>query len=299
VVGQPELVADVIDGRELAMAVLSLRGRPAEAIVHAAASAGFDSVTLRLVEPKDGDHGHLIYNTLARHRLRQLMDDVGVGLLDVEVVRLRPGVRLDLLLPALDAAAELGSRHVLTVCEDPDEERFGAAFVAFATACSQRGMRAVLEFMRFSECRSFEQAMRLVMRARMDGADTAGVLVDPLHLARSGGTPQQVSIWASEFPETFPYVQLCDAPLRPPHGGVAEIRDEAVYRRQLPGDGALPLGALLAALPAGIPVCVETPVPELASHSDEERATAAFAATGRLLRDLPSYSADFVRGTST
>jgi sugar phosphate isomerase/epimerase len=275
----------VIDGRELAMAVLNLRGRPADAIVRAGAAAGFDSVTLRIIEPKDGDHGHLVYSTTARRELRALLDDLGVRLLDVEVVRLRPNTRLDLLEPALDAAAELGARHVLTVCEDPEETRFVAAFGAFARACSQRGMRAVLEFMRFSECTSFEQAMRLAMLTRVDGADDVGVLVDALHLTRSGGTPAQVAVYAADFPEMFPYVQICDGPLLPPHGGVAEVRDEAVYRRMLPGDGELPLAALLAALPPGIPVCIETPVPALAALTDTERAAAAFAAGRRLLRD--------------
>jgi sugar phosphate isomerase/epimerase len=275
----------MIDGRELAMAVLNLRGRPAEAIVRAAAGAGFDSVTLRLIEPKDGDHGHLAYQHTERRRLRQLMDDLGVGLLDVEVVRLRPGARLDLLLPSLDAAAELGARHVLTVCEDPDEQRFIASLVGFAGECAQRGMRAALEFMRFSHCTSFEQAMRLAMHARVEGADDVGVLVDALHLARSGGTPNQVSVYAADFPEMFPYVQMCDAPLLAPHGGVAEIRTEAVHRRMLPGDGELPLQPLLAALPAGIPVCIETPIPALAARPDQERAAAAFEAGSRLLRD--------------
>src|SRR5215218_5509588 len=106
----------MIQGRELALAVLSLRGRSAESIVTASATAGFDAVTLRLVEPRTGDHGHLVDDARARRSLRALMDAEGVGLLDVEVVRLRPDTRLQLLLPALDAAAELGARHVLTVC---------------------------------------------------------------------------------------------------------------------------------------------------------------------------------------
>jgi sugar phosphate isomerase/epimerase len=273
----------MIDGREVAMAVLNLRGRPADVIVRAAAATGFDSVTLRIIEPKSGDHGHLVYQAAARRELRRLMDDLGVRLLDVEVVRLRPGTRLDLLLPALDAAAELGARHVLTVCEDPDEQRFIYNFVALARACTERGMRSVLEFMRFSECTSFEQAVRLVMLARVDGADDVGVLVDALHLVRSGGTAVQVGVYAADFPEMFPYVQICDAPLLPPHGGVAEIRDEAVHRRLLPGEGELPLLPLLAALPAAIPVCIETPIAALVDRSDTERAAAAFDAAGRLL----------------
>jgi sugar phosphate isomerase/epimerase len=144
--------------------------------------------------------------------------------------------------------------------------------------------------MRFSECTSFEQAVRLVMLARVDGADDAGVLVDALHLVRSGGTAAQVGVYAAEFPEMFPYVQICDAPLLSPRGGVAQVRDEAVHRRLLPGEGELPLLPLLAALPAGIPLCIETPVAALVARSDITRAAAAFAAAGRLLHDAATLS---------
>jgi sugar phosphate isomerase/epimerase len=211
------------------------------------------------------------------------MDSAGVGLLDVEVVRLRPGAQIRFVLPALDAAAELGARHVLAVCEDPDEERFLAALLELSAACADRALGCVVEFMRFSECRSFEQAVRVVQRARVAGASRAGVLVDALHLQRSGGTPEQVAAYAAELPELFPYVQLCDGPIRSPRGGVAQVRQEAVTSRLLPGDGELPLRALLSALPPDIPVCVETPVRATAMLDDATRAAAAFAASRDLL----------------
>jgi sugar phosphate isomerase/epimerase len=273
----------MIQGREIALAILTLRGRPAEAVVVAAAAAGFDSVTLRTVEPKSGDHGHLVDDARARRDLRRLMDREGVGLLDVEVVRLRPDTVVASLLPALDAAAELGARHVLTVCEDPDEERFLSTLVALEAACAARGLGCALEFMRFSECPSFEAAVRVVQRARLQGAHRLGVLVDALHLQRSGGTPAHVAMVAAEQPVLFPYVQLCDGPSSAPYGGVAEVRDEAVTSRLLPGDGDLPLPALLGALPADIPVSVETPVRGLRHLDDTARAAAAFDACRKLL----------------
>jgi sugar phosphate isomerase/epimerase len=273
----------VIQGREVALAILTLRGRPAEAVVAAAAAVGFDSVTLRLVEPRSGDHGHLVDDARARRELRRLMDREGVGLLDVEVVRLRPDTEVSSLLPALDAAAELGARHVITVCEDSDEERFLSMLVDLEAACAARALGCVLEFMRFSDCPSFEEAVRVVQRARLLQAQHLGVLVDALHLQRSGGSPAHVATLATEQPDLFPYVQLCDGPLSAPRGGVAEVRDEAVNSRLLPGDGDLPLLALLDALPADLPVSVETPVRGLRHLDDTARAAAAFDACRRLL----------------
>jgi sugar phosphate isomerase/epimerase len=273
----------VIQGRELALAVLSLRGRAAEAIVAAAATAGFDAVTLRLLDPRSGDHGHLVGDPTARRALRRRMDGEGVALLDVEVARLRPDTETNTLVPALEAAAELGARHVVTLCEDPDEERFLVNLLHLDQLCSERDLACVLEFMPFSECRSFEDAVRVVQRARAVGAIGVGVLVDPLHLRRSGGDPEQVASYAAAAPELFPYLQLCDAPSAAPAGGLAEVRHEAVTSRLLPGDGELPLLALLDALPAGVPLSVETPVRALEMLDDVTRASAAFDACRRLL----------------
>jgi sugar phosphate isomerase/epimerase len=99
----------------------------------------------------------------------------------------------------------------------------------------------------------------------------AGVLVDPLHLRRSGGSPAAVAVLAQSRPELFPYVQLCDAPLGAPHDGTRGLYREAVTARLLPGDGELPLGELLGALPASLPLSVETPVAALAGLPGAER----------------------------
>ena len=52
--------------------------------------------------------------------------------------------------------------------------------------------------------------------------------------------------------------QICDAPKEPPppEGLVTEART----RRLLPGAGGLPLGPLMEALPAGVPLGVEVPL---------------------------------------
>jgi sugar phosphate isomerase/epimerase len=51
-------------------------------------------------------------------------------------------------------------------------------------------------------------------------------------------------------------VQLCDAPLQPPGGDAAA---EARTERLLPGEGGLPLTALLSAVPPATPVAIEAP----------------------------------------
>ena len=47
----------------------------------------------------------------------------------------------------------------------------------------------------------------------------------------------------------LPYLQVADAPADTP-GDRASLRDEALHGRLLPGEGVLPLDAVLAAVPA-------------------------------------------------
>ena len=73
--------------------------------------------------------------------------------------------------------------------------------------------------------------------------------------------------------------QICDASADVPTTEAAIIA-EAREGRLPPGEGALPLGDLLEALPADTSLSVEMPMPALETRA---RIAAAFAATRRLL----------------
>jgi sugar phosphate isomerase/epimerase len=109
----------------------------------------------------------------------------------------------------------------------------------------------------------------------------AAVLIDALHFSRSGGTPGDV---AQVDPALFRYVQVCDAVPDMPRDVDGLIR-EARTGRLLPGEGTLPLAALVAALPAGTPVSVEAPSRATAHLPAVERAKRAHESLRALLRD--------------
>jgi sugar phosphate isomerase/epimerase len=109
----------------------------------------------------------------------------------------------------------------------------------------------MLEFMVFSQVKTLAEACSVVRQAAVPGA---GVLVDALHLWRSGGT---VADLATLKGEELAYIQLCDARATPPR--LKDLRAEARGDRFYPGDGGLDLASLLAALPAGLPLSVEAP----------------------------------------
>ena len=276
----------MIAGREVALAILGVLGTPPPDVVDVARDTGFDSITVRLGggnrEAPDAPEPHpLIGDTATRRETIARLRDRGVGVLDVEVLRLRADTEMESVLPMLESAQALGAPHLLVVGLDEDEARTAERFAALCAEAEPYGVRPALEFMRMSSVATVQAADGIVAAA---GHPAGAVLVDPLHLARSGGTPADVAPLAAAHPERYPYLQLCDGPAAAP--GEATIRDlftEAVNNRLSPGDGELPLVELLRALPAGAAVSVEVPLAALAQRPAAERAQALMVGARRVI----------------
>jgi sugar phosphate isomerase/epimerase len=250
---------------------------PPPDLVTAASDAGFGAVGIRVwpaahesAYPMIGDTP-MMKSTVAR------VNDTGIRVLDVEVLRFRPDTEHDHVLRILDAGAQLGAHNVLVICNDPDEQRVVDRFAATCEAAAERGMRACLEFMVFSSVKTLGDARRVVAKA---GHLAGAILVDSLHLQRSGGTPAELAALPREL---LPYAQLCDGPVEPVLPPEAVAQTEARGGRLFPGDGALPLRDLVHALPAGAPLAVEAPVAALAGLPPAERVRRAFLAVTRFL----------------
>ena len=130
--------------------------------------------------------------------------------------------------------------------------------------------------------RTLAHAASIVAKAKRANAS---VLIDALHFSRSGGLPAHVK---QVDPALLRYAQICDASaeIPAPTDTPALIR-EARTGRLLPGEGALPLAELVAALPAGAPLAIEAPCRATANLPALERAKLAY----RALTDLAGASA--------
>ena len=138
----------------------------------------------------------------AEVRLR--LDDTGLIALDMEPIFVTPdGDHGDAVI---EAAATVGARNLLVVSRGVDDDRFVERFGELCDSAAAHGIGCSLEFMAFMSIRDLPQAT-----AVLDAVDrpNASVLIDNLHLARTGGTVADV---AAVAPARLPYVQLCDAP---------------------------------------------------------------------------------------
>jgi sugar phosphate isomerase/epimerase len=261
----------------LSLSHLTVLDAPPPELVTIAAEAGFDAVGVRVWPAGDEPPYPMLGDTpMLRETLARLAD-TEVEVFDVEVLRLRPDSRHEDALRILDAGIRLGARAALVICNDPDEGRLADRFGAVCEAAAARSMRACLEFMIFSSVKTLGDALRVLNRV---DHPAGGVLVDALHLQRSGGTPADV---ARLPPDLLPYAQLCDGPYHPILPDELVALTEARSGRLFPGDGELPLRALVDALPAETALAVESPVADLAAKPPGEVARLAYASVTRLL----------------
>jgi len=262
----------------LSLAHLTVLDAAPDALLEAAAETGFDAIGLRIVPPLPTDTiVPVLDDRPLQRRLKAIMRDTGVAVLDVEAIWLMPHTQVSALGPALDLAADLGARHVLTVGHDPDWQRMGDNFASLCEAAHARGLRPMLEFIPYAVCASLPDADRLLAAA---APGRAGLLVDALHLSRAGGTPQDIKRYDATL---FSYLHLSDAPAAAP--AADDLRNEARGGRLYPGEGGLWLKDFVAAFPPLTPIAIEAPCSARRHLPPKERAQLAMAATLRLLSD--------------
>lgn len=264
---------------KLSLAFLTVfDANPVEA-VRIAAETGYDLVGLRfLPAAAQGEGPYPVLTDAALQReLAAALRDTGVGLADIEIARLGPQTDIAGFARFLDLGERLGARNVLVAGDDTDHARLTETFARFCELAAAHGLTADLEFMPWTAVKTLAAARSIVEAA---GMANGGVLVDAIHLQRSGSTFEEVA----DLPRRMMhYAQICDAPGRydaSDAGLIATARGARLY----PGEGDIDLGRLIRALPGDTVLSLEIPHLERArSQTPADRARRALALTRDLL----------------
>jgi sugar phosphate isomerase/epimerase len=251
---------------EVGMDHLTMLDVPPPELVTIAREAGFDSVSPRVAASTSGEEPWpmSVGSPMLEETVRRL-DDTGIRVLAVEVVRIGPGTKREDYERALEAGAQLGARYATVNSDDPEIERVSDTFAALTADAIPYGLRPLIEPIIYTRVSNLDEAIHIA-----EHSGGGGILLDTLHFQRYGGRLEQLR---SLDPDLLSYVQLCDATLMPP-GGLprplrlprgqstdgTDLQLESRAMRLLPGEGELPLAEFIAALPEGIPVSVEAPV---------------------------------------
>jgi sugar phosphate isomerase/epimerase len=218
------------------------------------AKIGYAAIGLRLHPAFPGSPFYeLPAGSAASREMRRRMDGEGVQVYDIEFVTITEDFSPSALTGLLEAAGALGARRLSVCGDDPDRSRLVANFGELCDLAAGFRMGVDLECMAWRKVASFPDAVGVVVAA---ARPNGGVLVDALHLSRTGGTPLDVR---DTPPGLVLSAQLCDAVAERPSSQEAIIK-EARSGRLPPGRGTLPLRDLLAALPADTALSIEVPM---------------------------------------
>lgn len=215
--------------------------------------------------------------------VRQRLDDTGLVALDMEpifVTAADDGSAVDIGDRVIDAAAAVGARNVLVVARGAEPEPFAERLAQLCDRAAPASINCAIEFMAFMSTTSLVAAIDIVKAV---DRSNAGILVDNLHLARTGSAPDELrSVDAS----WLPYAQLCDAPSELDGNIVVEALDGRVAI----GEGGLPVAAVIDALPDGTPLSMEVRSKALRDGYPDptERARALLEPTLRFMKEYES-----------
>ena len=252
--------------RPLSLDQLTVIGaRPAE-LVDLAANAGFAAVSpwLGAVRYDGLPAAHLRAGDPETVAMARRLRGTGVVINQADGFALTDATPMAAYREGVPLMAEMGARNIVALQFDNDEARGFDQFCQLAEWATAAGMGIVLEFTPLSRLAGLDEALTFLGRA--DQAN-AGLLVDLLHLAQSGGTPADL---ARVPPGLIRGAQLCDGPASVDHATYAH---NAITHRLWPGEGALPVAAFLNALPPDIIIGVEIPryepTPDLPARTAE------------------------------
>lgn len=160
-------------------------------LVGLAARIGYAAIGLRLHPAFPGAPTYkLPAGSAASREMRRRLGGEGVRVHDIEFVTIGGDFVPASLSGMLEAAGALGARRLSVCGDDPDRSRLVANFAALCDLAAPFGIGVDLECMAWRIVSSLPLAVRRVAEAaeRPNG----GVLVDALHLSRTGGAPEDV-----------------------------------------------------------------------------------------------------------
>jgi sugar phosphate isomerase/epimerase len=224
-------------------------------MTYLAARAGYDFVSFRLIPfGIPGEPRYLPEDKQMLQRTKRALAETGVGLLDLELARIVDGLDTRAYLPAMEAAAEMGAKHVISsawTTRQDDRTYLIDTFAALCDMAKALGLTVNFEFPSFSRIGDLRQAADIVDSAnRYNG----GILIDLLYMHFGRIRLEELDLLP---PQWFRLVHLCDAPAAIPatrEGQIHIARGERLY----PGEGAIDIAGILNRLPP-VPISIELP----------------------------------------
>jgi len=239
--------------RQFSLAHLTVLGCSPPEMTYMAERTGYDFVSFRPINM--GLPGEINYSFSENPRLlketKSALSETGVKLLDIELARICEEVSPGAYQPAMEVAAELGGRHVLSSIWTDDQHYAIEFFEELCELALPYGLTIELEFVPIAGVYNLEGAAAILRDAH---CDNAGLMIDIHHFHRSRDKLQDLEALPRSW---FHYFHLCDAPARIPASRdemIRILREERLYV----GEGGIHVADIVRSMPE-IPCSIEIP----------------------------------------
>jgi sugar phosphate isomerase/epimerase len=222
-------------------------------MTYLAARAGYDFVSFRTIymglanEPNYA----LAENREMLRQTRTALAATGLKVHDIELARIADGVDVKSYLPALETAAELGARHVISSVWTGQRSYALDSLAELCDLAWAVGLTVDLEFVTWSNVANLQEAIGV---CRAVNRRNCGIMIDMLHFDRSRSRLEELDFVPRGW---FHFAHVCDAPKEIPatRDGLIHSGREA---RMDPGEGGIDIAAILDRLPE-MPYSLEIP----------------------------------------
>ena len=237
------------------LAQLTVLGCTPPEITYIAARAGYDFVSMRLIPlGLPGEPAGLTGNSQMLSNTKAALNETGIRLLDIELARIVADIEPKNYVPAMETAAELGARHVISSAwtTDPMDRNFIVErYGEICDLAKPFGLTVDLEFPTISRLTNLQETVDIVRAAKRSNG---GILLDTLYIYFSGVSLDELSALPQDW---IHFMHICDTA-----EGIPSTREEMVHiireGRLYLGEGCIDFRSIFDRLPA-VPYSIELP----------------------------------------
>jgi len=229
---------------QYSLAHLTVLGCAPPEMTYIAARAGYDFISIRPILmglPGEPDYS-LADNPTMLKQTKRALAETGVRLHDIELARIYDHMHPSKYLPAMEVAAELGGRAVLSSIWTEDRAYAIEMFGKVCDLAKPFGLTVDLEYVPIAGVRCLADAVEVLRAVQRDNA---GLMVDTHHFQRAGDRVEALDGLPREW---FHFAHLCDAPGEIPADRAELVRIMREGRLYL-GEGGIDVASILKHMP--------------------------------------------------
>jgi sugar phosphate isomerase/epimerase len=220
---------------------------------------GYDAVGIRSIGmgvkgERDFD---LAKNTELFELTRQALEETSVRINDIELAKIGDGIDVKRYESALEVAAKLGVKDVISSIWSEREDFYLEQFATLCDLAARYGIYVNLEFVTWAGVRSLEGVRRVLDAVKKPNA---AIFIDTLHFHRSRVRLEELDACPKNL---FRFMHICDGPAEVPDPLSPNHKDELIRvgrdAREYVGEGAINIAEIVKKLPNHVLFSIELP----------------------------------------